>query len=116
PRPNPPAGTLRAPSRWHTEEVAVHRLAATASSIALSIYLRPLDGRHARVFTPGAGERRRAGPPAPRTRSEHDAHGESRRAATSHQSRDLVPVDAVRVRLGQRCGYAEAFELGHAPF
>src|SRR3984957_9942754 len=116
PRPNPSAGILLAPSRWHTEEVAVHRLAATASSIALSIYLRPLDSRHARVFTPGAGERRHAGPLSTGTGSEHDAHGESRRAATSHHPRDLVPVDAVCVRLGQRCGYAEAFELGHAPF
>ena len=35
----PAAGMLLAPLRWHTEDVAVHTLAATASRIALSIGL-----------------------------------------------------------------------------
>ena len=39
---NPAAGPVfRAPARWHTDAVAVHRLAATASKIAVSIS-RPL--------------------------------------------------------------------------
>jgi hypothetical protein len=36
----PAAGLVfRAPARWHTDAVAVHRLAATASKIAFSISL-----------------------------------------------------------------------------
>src|ERR1700735_3935670 len=116
PRPNPSTGVVLAPRRWHTEDVAVHRPAATASSIALSIYLRPLNSRQARAFTPGAGERPHGGPPPPGSGSENDAHGEPRRAATLDQSGDLVPVDAIRVRLGQRSGDAETLELGRAPF
>jgi hypothetical protein len=37
---NPLAGPVfRAPARWHTDAVAVHRLAATASKTAFSISL-----------------------------------------------------------------------------
>ena len=36
-RSNLSAWILLAPRRWHTEDVAVHKLAATASTIALSI-------------------------------------------------------------------------------
>jgi hypothetical protein len=36
---NPATGPVfRAPARWHTDAVAVHRLAATASKIAFSMY------------------------------------------------------------------------------
>jgi len=36
---NPAAGPVfRAPARWHTDAVAVHRLAAIASKIAFSMY------------------------------------------------------------------------------
>jgi hypothetical protein len=37
---NPAAGPVfLAPARWHTEAVAVHTLAASASKIAFSMYL-----------------------------------------------------------------------------
>ncbi len=37
PASKPDAGLLLAPIRWHTEDVAVQRLAATASTIAVPI-------------------------------------------------------------------------------
>jgi len=39
PASKPVVWLLLAPMRWHTEDVAVHRLAATASRIAFSISL-----------------------------------------------------------------------------
>ena len=39
PASKPAAWLLLAPMRWHTEDVAVHKLAATASRIAVSITL-----------------------------------------------------------------------------
>ena len=44
---------LLAPMRWHTEDVAVQRLAATASKIAVSIGL-PLRQRCGRCRHPGS--------------------------------------------------------------
>ena len=38
-RSKPAAGLLLATLRWHTEDVAVHRLAVTASRIAFSMSL-----------------------------------------------------------------------------
>ena len=57
-RSKPAAGLLLAPLRWYTEDVAVHRLAVTASRIAFSISLsRRSAGEGVAVRSPpGCGE------------------------------------------------------------
>ena len=47
--------------------------------------------------------------------SQDDAQGQPRGAAALHQPRDLVPVEAVGVDLGQRPGDAEPGEPVHPP-
>src|SRR6516225_8500839 len=55
-RSKPAAGLLLAPLRWYTEDVAVHRLAVTASRIAFSISLsRRSAGVRRIVASPRSG-------------------------------------------------------------